>query len=133
MTLPFDTHVLVVDDFESMRRILKQVLHDIGFRHITLADDGTTALALLRQGGFGLLVTDWNMPQMDGLELVRAVRADARLQFLPILMVSAEAKREQIIAAARAGVNDYIVKPFMAETLRLKVERMLAAAAAKTP
>ncbi len=103
MSIPFDTRVLVVDDFESMRRIVGQLLRDMGFRDVTLADDGATALALLRQDDFGLLLTDWHMPQMDGLDLVRAVRADPRLNAIPILMVSTEATREQIIEAVRAG------------------------------
>lgn len=124
MSIPFDTRVLVVDDFESMRRIVGQLLREMGFRDITLADDGATALALLRQDDFGLLLTDWHMPQMDGLELVRAVRADPRLNAIPILMVSAEATREQIIEAVRAGVNGYVVKPFTPQILRAKIGKL---------
>jgi two-component system chemotaxis response regulator CheY len=124
MSIPFDTRILVVDDFESMRRIVGQLLHDMGFRDIALADDGATALAMLRQDDFGLLVTDWHMPQMDGIELVRAVRADPRLNPIPILMVSAEATREQIIAAVKAGVNDYVVKPFTPQILQAKIEKL---------
>ncbi len=131
MTIPFGAKVLVVDDFESMRRILKQSLIEIGFSDITLADDGVTALPLLRNGNFGFLVTDWNMPQMEGIDLVRAVRADARIKGLPILMVTAEAKREQIIEAAKAGVNDYIVKPFTPSTLKAKIEKIFLAQAAR--
>ena len=131
MSLPLVTKILVVDDFESMRRIVKQVLNDLGFRDITLADDGATALPLLKSGDFGFLITDWNMPQMEGIDLVKAVRADPRLKSMPVLMVTAEAKREQIIQAARAGVNDYIVKPFTAETLKAKIEKIFKAIAAK--
>lgn len=124
MSIPFDTRVLVVDDFESMRRIVGQLLREMGFRDITLADDGATALALLRQHDFGLLLTDWHMPQMDGLDLVRAVRADPRLNAIPILMVSAEATREQIIEAVRAGVNGYVVKPFTPQILSAKIGKL---------
>lgn len=124
MSIPFDTRVLVVDDFESMRRIVGQLLREMGFRDITLADDGATALALLRQDDFGLLLTDWHMPQMDGLDLVRAVRADPRLNAIPILMVSAEATREQIIEAVRAGVNGYVVKPFTPQILSAKIGKL---------
>lgn len=126
MSLPLDIKILVVDDFESMRRIVKQVLNDIGFKDITLADDGATALPLLKNGDFGFLITDWNMPQMEGIDLVKAVRADPRLKGMPILMVTAEAKREQIIQAAQAGVNDYIVKPFTPDTLKAKIEKVFA-------
>jgi two-component system chemotaxis response regulator CheY len=131
MSLPLDIKILVVDDFESMRRIVKQVLNDLGFKDITLADDGATALPLLKNGDFGFLITDWNMPQMEGIDLVKAVRADPRLKSMPILMVTAEAKREQIIQAAQAGVNDYIVKPFTPETLKGKIEKIFKAIAAK--
>jgi two-component system chemotaxis response regulator CheY len=126
MSIPSGIRILVVDDFESMRRIVKQVLNDMGFRDVTLADDGSTALALLRQGDFELLVTDWHMPEMDGIELVRAVRADPRLRRLPILMVTAEAKREQIIQAVQLGVNDYVVKPFTPQTLKARIEKLFA-------
>lgn len=127
MSLPLDTKVLVVDDFESMRRIVKQVLNDIGFKDVSLADDGATALPMLKNGNFGLLITDWNMPQMEGIDLVKAVRADPRIKATPILMVTAEAKREQIIQAAQAGVNDYIVKPFTPDTLKAKIEKIFKA------
>ena len=131
MELPLDTRVLVVDDFESMRRIVKQVLGSLGFKDVTLADDGATALPLLRSGDFGFLITDWSMPRMEGIELVRAVRADARLGSMPILMVTAEARREQIIEAAEAGVNDYIVKPFTPENLKRRIEKILCPPTAK--
>ena len=131
MSIPFETRVLVVDDFESMRRIVRQLLHDMGFRDITLADDGTTALAMLKQDDFGFLVTDWHMPEMDGIDLVRAVRADPRLKPIPILMVTAEAKREQIIEAVKAGVNDYVVKPFTPQVLKAKIEKLFEPLAAR--
>jgi len=131
MSIPFDAKVLVVDDFESMRRIVKQVLQDIGFKDVTLADDGATALPLLKKGDFGFLITDWNMPIMEGIDLVKAVRADPRLHGLPILMVTAEAKRERIIQAAQAGVNDYIIKPFTPDTLKAKIEKVFKGVAAK--
>ncbi len=116
--------ILVVDDFSTMRRIIKNLLRDLGFNNTTEADDGTTALPMLQNGQFDLLITDWNMPGMQGIDLLKAVRADARLQALPVLMVTAEAKREQIVAAAQAGVNGYIVKPFTAQTLKEKIDKI---------
>lgn len=126
MSLPFDLPILVVDDFESMRRIVKQVLSDMGFTDITLADDGATALPLLRDGNFGLLITDWCMPRMEGIDLVTAVRADSRLKDLPVLMLTAEAERQKILRAVEAGVNDYVVKPFTPDVLRSRIEKVLA-------
>ena len=123
--LPLATKILVVDDFESMRRIIRKTLNDFGFRDVTLAEDGNSALALLGREEFGLLVTDWSMPGMDGLELVRAVRADARFAGVRILMVTAEATREQVIRAIQAGVDEYLVKPFTQEALRAKIARIL--------
>lgn len=121
-----DMRILVVDDFSTMRRIIRNLLRELGFQNIQEADDGQTAWPMLQGGGFDFLVTDWNMPGMPGIELLKAVRADAKLQSLPVLMVTAEAKREQIVEAAQAGVNGYIVKPFTAETLREKLERIFA-------
>ena len=100
-----DIKILVVDDFSTMRRIIKNLLRDLGFQNISEADDGKTALPILKQGGIEFLVTDWNMPGMTGIELIAEVRKDPNLAHIPILMVTAEAKREQIIAAAQAGVN----------------------------
>jgi two-component system chemotaxis response regulator CheY len=116
--------ILIVDDFSTMRRIVKNLLRDLGFNNTSEADDGATALPLLQAGGFDFLVTDWNMPNMKGIDLLRAIRADEKLKTLPVLMVTAEAKREQIIEAANAGVNGYVVKPFTAETLKGKIEKI---------
>lgn len=116
--------ILIVDDFSTMRRIIKNLLRDLGFNNTAEADDGSTALPMLQSTKFDLLVTDWNMPNMTGLQLLEAVRADAKLQQLPVLMVTAEAKRDQIIMAAQAGVNGYIVKPFTAATLKEKIEKI---------
>src|SRR5690606_29603038 len=115
---------LIVDDFSTMRRIIKNLLRDLGFTNTAEADDGTTALPMLHSGNFDFLVTDWNMPGMTGIDLLRAVRADDRLKGLPVLMVTAEAKRDQIIEAAQAGVNGYVVKPFTAKVLKEKIEKI---------
>lgn len=124
MELDKNMKILIVDDFSTMRRIIKNLLRDLGFTNTAEADDGTTALPMLKKGGFDFLVTDWNMPGMTGIDLLREVRADEELATLPVLMVTAEAKREQIITAAQAGVNGYIVKPFTANTLKEKIERI---------
>jgi len=121
---------LVVDDYSTMRRIIKGLLHELGYSNVAEADDGKTALPMLRNGNYDVLITDWNMPGMPGLDLLRQVRADERLKKLPVLMVTAEAKREQIVEAAQAGVSGYVVKPFTAQTLREKLEKMLKAHAA---
>lgn len=113
--------ILIVDDFSTMRRIIKNLLRDLGFTNTAEADDGTTALPMLKSGSFDFLVTDWNMPGMSGIDLLRTVRADERLKHLPVLMVTAEAKRDQIIEAAQAGVNGYVVKPFTAQVLKEKI------------
>ena len=117
-------NILVVDDFSTMRRIVKNLLVEIGFNNIVEADDGNTALPILENGGIDFLVTDWNMPGMPGIDLLKAVRADPKLSALPVLMVTAEAKREQILEAAEAGVNGYVVKPFTADTLKQKVDKV---------
>ena len=116
--------ILIVDDFSTMRRIIKNLLRDLGFTNTVEADDGTTALPILQSGTIDFLVTDWNMPGMTGIELLRAVRADEKLKTIPVLMVTAEAKRDQIIAAAQAGVNGYVVKPFTAVALKEKIEKI---------
>lgn len=116
--------ILVVDDFSTMRRIIKNLLRDLGFNNTDEADDGTTALPKLQGGGYDLLITDWNMPGMQGIDLLKAVRADPKLASMPVMMVTAEQKKEQIIEAAKAGVNGYIVKPFTAATLKEKLEKI---------
>ena len=116
--------ILVVDDFSTMRRIIKNLLSELGFTNMSEADDGKTAWPMLQNGGFDFLVTDWNMPGMTGLELLKQVRADDSLKTLPVLLVTAESKREQIVEAAQAGVNGYIVKPFTAKTLKEKIDRI---------
>lgn len=116
--------ILVVDDFSTMRRIIKNLLKELGFSNIEEADDGATALPMLKKGNFDFLVTDWNMPGMTGIDLLKAVRADPALANLPVLMVTAEAKREQIIMAAQAGVNGYVVKPFNGPTLKEKIDKI---------
>lgn len=122
--------VLIVDDFSTMRRIIKNLLRDIGFTNAVEADDGSTALPILRTSEVGLMITDWNMPHMPGIELLRHVRAEERLKDLPVLMVTAEASRDQIMQAVEAGVNGYIIKPFTAETLAKKIEKIFAVEAA---
>ena len=116
--------ILIVDDFSTMRRIIKNLLRDLGFTNTDEADDGQTALPKLQAGGFDFLITDWNMPGMQGIDLLKAVRADPELKELPVLMVTAESKREQIVEAAQAGVNGYVVKPFTAQTLKEKIDKI---------
>jgi two-component system, chemotaxis family, chemotaxis protein CheY len=120
-----DMKFLVVDDFSTMRRIIKNLLIELGYANVTEADDGQTALPMLRGGGFDFLITDWNMPGMAGLDLLKAVRADPKLAKMPVLMLTAESKREQIVEAAQAGVNGYVIKPFTAVTLKEKIEKIL--------
>jgi two-component system chemotaxis response regulator CheY len=122
--------ILVVDDFATMRRIIKNLLRDLGFSNTVEADDGTSALPMLREGNFDFLITDWNMPGMQGIDLLKAVRADENLRGLPILMVTAESKRDQIVAAAQAGVNGYVVKPFTAGILEEKISKIFERVAA---
>jgi two-component system chemotaxis response regulator CheY len=126
MEINKDMKILVVDDHESMRRIVKQALNDLGYKNVKLADDGATALPMLKQEAFDFLVSDWNMPRMQGIDLLKAVRADANLKQLPVLMITAEAKKDQIIEAAKSGVNDYCIKPFNRETLKSKIDNVFA-------
>ena len=121
---------LVVDDFSTMRRIIKNFLTDLGYNNVAEADDGKTALPILKTGNVDFLITDWNMPGMPGLELLKEVRNDPATKKLPVLMVTAEAKREQIVEAAQAGVNGYVVKPFTAQALKEKIDKILASQAA---
>ncbi len=119
-----DMKILVVDDFSTMRRIIKNLLRDLGFSNIEEADDGSTALPMLKNGDFDFLITDWNMPAMQGIDLLKEIRKDQELASLPVMMVTAESKKDQIVEAARAGVNGYIVKPFTAQTLKEKIEKI---------
>ena len=132
MTVNKNMRILVVDDFSTMRRIIKNLLGELGYTNTAEADDGSTALVALAQGQFDFVITDWNMPGTTGIELLKAIRANERFKGLPVLMVTAEAKREQIIEAAQAGVNGYVIKPFTAQTLEEKLgkifERLGAAA-----
>lgn len=116
--------ILIVDDFSTMRRIVKNLLADLGFTNTAEAEDGSGALNMLRNETFDFVVTDWNMPVMTGIELLKAIRTDDKLKHLPVLMVTAEAKREQIIEAAQSGVNGYIIKPFTAQTLEEKLGKI---------
>lgn len=125
-----DMKFLVVDDFSTMRRIIKNLLNDLGYANVQEADDGQTALPILQSGSIEFLITDWNMPGMPGLDLLKAVRGDPKLAQLPVLMLTAEAKREQIIEAAQAGVNGYVIKPFTAATLKEKIDKILEQRAA---
>ncbi len=116
--------LLVVDDFSTMRRIIKNILRQIGFNNIEEADDGTTAWEVLNKGGIDFVISDWNMPNMTGIELLRKVRASEEFSDLPFLMVTAEAQQENIIEAVQAKVSNYIVKPFTAETLKQKIDKI---------
>ena len=118
-------NILVVDDFPTMRRIVRSLLKELGFSSIEEAEDGNEALDKLRaDGGFDLIVSDWNMPNLDGLEMLKQIRADDALKAIPVLMVTAEAKKENIIAAAKAGASGYVVKPFTAATLEEKLNKI---------
>lgn len=119
-----NTKFLVVDDFSTMRRIVRNLLKELGYTNVDEAEDGAIALSKLRGGNFEFVVSDWNMPNMDGLTMLQNIRADAELKHLPVLMVTAEAKKENIIAAAQAGANGYVVKPFTAATLDEKLSKI---------
>jgi two-component system chemotaxis response regulator CheY len=116
---------LVVDDFSTMRRIVRNLLKELGFNNVEEAEDGAAGLKKLREGNFDFVVSDWNMPNMDGLTMLQNIRADEALKEIPVLMVTAEAKKENIIAAAQAGASGYIVKPFTAATLDEKLNKIL--------
>ena len=124
--MPYDPNmqVLVVDDFSTMRRIVKNILRQLGFVNITEADDGTTAWEVLQKQKIDFVVSDWNMPLMTGIDLLRKVRADPKLGEMPFLMVTAEAQQENILEAAQARVSNYIVKPFTADTLKKKIDKI---------
>ncbi|MCL2102592.1 MAG: chemotaxis response regulator CheY [Syntrophorhabdaceae bacterium] len=122
--LEFKEKILIVDDFATMRRIVKNLLKQLGYENITEAEDGEQAYAKLKGGGFKFVVSDWNMPNLDGLGLVQKVRSDPELKTMPFLMVTAEAEKEKVIEAIKAGVSNYIVKPFTAETLKEKMDKI---------
>ena len=116
--------VLVVDDFATMRRILKNILKQIGFTKIIDADDGSTALAMLKKNKVDLIISDWNMPKVSGLELLKAVRSDESIKDMPFLMVTAEAQKDSVVQAIQAGVSNYVVKPFTPDTIKEKLEQI---------
>lgn len=124
MSDPKMKFLFVVDDFSTMRRIVRNLLKELGFANVNEAEDGAVALQKLQGGGFDFVVTDWNMPNMDGLQLLQAIRSNPALAHLPVLMITAEAKKENIIAAAGAGASGYIVKPFTAGTLSEKLSKI---------
>ena len=126
MTIDTTLDVLIVDDYKTMLRIIRNLLKQIGFENVDEAMDGTEALAKLRSKRYGLIISDWNMAPMTGLELLQAVRGDAKLATIPFIMITAESKTENVVAAKQAGVSNYIVKPFNAETLQGKIEKVLA-------
>ncbi len=125
--MPIDRsmNVLIVDDYKTMLRIIRNLLKQIDFHNVEEAVEGAEALARLRAGNFGLVISDWNMQPMTGLQLLQEVRADTRLKSTPFIMITAESSADNVVAAKRAGVSNYIVKPFNAETLRDKIERVL--------
>jgi len=127
MAVDKDMRVLIVDDYKTMLRIIRNLLRQLGFNNIDEATDGSQALQILRAGEhtYGLVISDWNMEPMTGLQLLREVRADAKLKATPFIMVTAESKSENVIAAKEAGVSNYIVKPFNAETLKSKMVSVL--------
>jgi two-component system chemotaxis response regulator CheY len=122
--LDYKEKILVVDDFLTMRRIVRNLLKQLGYENVTEAEDGDQAYVKLKAGGFGFVISDWNMPNLDGLGLIRKVRSDPELKDLPFLMVTAEAEKEKVIEAIRAGVSNYVVKPFTAEVLKEKIEKI---------
>lgn len=124
MTADRNMKIMVVDDMSTMRRIVKNILKQLGFGNVEEAENGQEALAKMRTDRFGFVVSDWNMPVMSGIELLRAIRADGSLKDIPVLMVTAEAQKENIIEAVQAGVSNYIVKPFTAETLQEKMSKI---------
>ncbi len=121
---PTSIKILVVDDMSTMRRIIKTILNQLGYSNIDEAENGKQALAKLKKEKFDFVITDWNMPEMDGLTLVKTIRSDDELKSLPVLMVTAEAKKENVMEALKAGVNNYIVKPFTPEVLKEKMEKI---------
>ncbi len=127
MPVDMNMNILIVDDYKTMLRIVENLLKQLGFKNIHQATDGTMALRMLRDGSFGMIISDWNMEPMTGLQLLKEVRADNKLRVIPFIMVTAESKVENVAAAKEAGVNNYIVKPFNAETLKQKITAVLGA------
>lgn len=125
MAVNMDMNVLIVDDYKTMLRIISNLLKQLGFKNVAEATDGSMALGMLREKEYGLVISDWNMEPMTGLQLLKEVRADAKLKSIPFIMVTAESKTENVVAAKAAGVNNYIVKPFNAETLKSKIVTVL--------
>ncbi len=125
MAVDLSMPVLIVDDYKTMLRIIRNLLKQIGFENVDEATDGSSALQKMREKGFGLVISDWNMEPMTGLQLLREVRADSQLADTPFIMITAESKKENVVAAKEAGVNNYIVKPFNAATLKAKLEAVL--------
>jgi two-component system chemotaxis response regulator CheY len=123
--LDINMKVLVVDDFATMRKIEKNILGQLGIKNVDEADDGSTALPKLKSTKYDIVLLDWNMPNMTGLELLKAMRAEESLKNVPVIMVTAEALKDNVVAAAQAGVNDYVVKPFNAATLEEKLKKVL--------
>jgi two-component system chemotaxis response regulator CheY len=122
--LDYKAKILIVDDFLTMRRIVKNLLKQLGYENITEAEDGEQAHVKLKAGGYDFVVSDWNMPNLDGLGLIKRVRSDPELKDIPFLMVTAEAEKAKVIEAIKAGVNNYVVKPFTAEILKEKIEKI---------
>jgi two-component system chemotaxis response regulator CheY len=127
MSVDMNMNILIVDDYKTMLRIIENLLKQIGFKNVQQATDGASALRLLRENSFGLVISDWNMAPMTGLELLKEVRADNVLKTMPFIMITAESKTENVVAAKAAGVNNYIVKPFNAETLKQKLTAVIGA------
>ena len=126
MNLDKNMKILVVDDFSTMRRIVKNILRQLNFVNIIESDDGSTALEVLQREKIDLVISDWNMPKMTGLELLKVLKADDALKHIPFLMVTAEAQQENIIEAVKSGVSNYIVKPYTAETLSQKINQIFS-------
>jgi two-component system chemotaxis response regulator CheY len=125
MSVDMQMNILIVDDYKTMLRIIRNLLKQLGFNNVDEATDGSMALQKLRDKEYGLVISDWNMEPMTGIQLLREVRADSRLKALPFIMITAESKTENVIAAKEAGVNNYIVKPFNAATLKTKLASVI--------
>jgi two-component system, chemotaxis family, chemotaxis protein CheY len=127
MAVDMNMNILIVDDYKTMLRIIENLLKQLGFKNIQQATDGSMALRVLHEGNYGLVISDWNMEPMTGLQLLKEVRADVQLKTIPFIMITAESKTENVVAAKEAGVNNYIVKPFNAETLKTKIVSVIGA------